>query len=297
MANNISAAMTSAPVSLFRQRRLARIGVADNGHRLKLGLLAHGAMALTMGAHAVQLTFDVSDAPVDFPTVRFQLRLTRTAQAHTAARPARTATCLASQMGPHPGQARHTILKLGQLNLELALARLSVLGKDIENERRPVDHFDVLAKYALQLSLVARRQLIIHDNHIGIQFFDQRLNLLHFARPHVGRRIGLVHPLERHADHIKARGVGQPLQLFQAFFNGQQRGYITQICSHKESALPRSGRLIRAWFRSGLLPGTPRLIKLRSVNQSGNGHLTRMLNAVLQEYGLLGLRRHRQLPF
>ena len=53
---------------------------------------------------------------------------------------------LSRQMRPHTRQARQTIFQLSQFHLQLALARLGMLGKDIENKRRTIEDFDLLTK-------------------------------------------------------------------------------------------------------------------------------------------------------
>jgi hypothetical protein len=56
-----------------------------------------------------------------------------------------------------------------------------VLGEDVEDQGRPVQHAQVVPEGAFQFALVARRELIIEDDDIGqalIRQVPRRTNLL-----------------------------------------------------------------------------------------------------------------------
>ena len=70
------------------------------------------------------------------------------------------------EVGPqsaHPGQV---VFELGQLHLQLALGRVGVVGEDVENHRRAVDHRHTERR--LQVALLARRQLVIAGDDVGV---------------------------------------------------------------------------------------------------------------------------------
>ncbi len=121
-------------------------------------------------------------------------------------------------MGPHARETRQPVLQLGQFDLELALTCIGMLGEDVENERRPVDHLDVLAKDGLQFALVPRRKLVVEEHHIRLQFIDERLHLFHLARADIGGAIGFIEALDGLTDDVNAGRIGQQCKLFQTGF-------------------------------------------------------------------------------
>ena len=119
------------------QRRFARIGVADNSYQRQLGLFALAALDGAHLAHLFQVVLELIDAAADVPAVGFQLGFTRTARTDRAFAAARR---LAHQVGPHAGQARQNILILCQFDLQFTLAGAGALGKNVQNQRRTVEH-------------------------------------------------------------------------------------------------------------------------------------------------------------
>ena len=69
-------------------------------------------------------------------------------------------------MGPQPAHAREVVLELGELDLELALGRVGVVGEDVEDDRRAVDHRH--AERLLEVALLARRQLVVAGDQVGV---------------------------------------------------------------------------------------------------------------------------------
>src|SRR4030067_155030 len=60
-----------------------------------------------------------------------------------SARPPRAdAAARALEVAPLPHEPRQRVRELGELDLELALARARPLGKDVEDQRGPVDDLD-----------------------------------------------------------------------------------------------------------------------------------------------------------
>ena len=62
-------------------------------------------------------------------------------------------------MRPQPAHAREVVLELGQLDLELALGRVGVVGEDVEDDRGAVDHRHV--ERLLEVALLARAELVV----------------------------------------------------------------------------------------------------------------------------------------
>ena len=94
-----------------------------------------------------------------------------------AARPDAAAEAL--EVVPHPTHAREVVLELRQLDLELALGAPCVLGEDVENQLRPVD--DARLERVLERTLLGRRELLVHEQHLGVAFGVLGLQLSQLA--------------------------------------------------------------------------------------------------------------------
>ena len=106
---------------------------------------------------------------------------------------------------PHP---REVVLELRQLDLELALGGVRVGGEDVEDDRRAVDHRD--AERRLEVALLARRELVVAGDEVGVRARDLGLQLLELAGAEVGVRMRMVAALDQLAD---AGDAGRPQQL------------------------------------------------------------------------------------
>ena len=102
--------------------------------------------------------FQVSDALADAAPVRLQLRLARPARADAAAEAGkRRALAL---------QARIHVLQHGELYLQFAFVRLGVFGKDVEDERRPVDDL-FIAERLRNIQRLRRGQVaVVQHGHV-----------------------------------------------------------------------------------------------------------------------------------
>ena len=70
-------------------------------------------------------------------------------------------------MAPKSRQSRQQMLKLRQLDLQLALPRPSPLREDIQNQRCPIQNLAV--KNSFQVSALGRRKFIVKDNRIHVR--------------------------------------------------------------------------------------------------------------------------------
>jgi len=66
---------------------------------------------------------------------------------------------------PEPSHPREVVLQLRQLDLELALRGHSMLGEDVEDQLRPVDHPRL--EGVLELTLLHRRELVVDEQRLG----------------------------------------------------------------------------------------------------------------------------------
>jgi hypothetical protein len=185
------------------QRRLARIGVADEGHHGHPTGLAPVAEEPAVHTHTLELLGDLPDAVADHPPVGLDLRLAGSPRADATAQPL--------EVFPLPDQAREHVRELGELYLQLPLHRARPLGEDVEDERGPVD--DAQAERATEVPLLDGRQRIVGDHEVGVLAPGQRLDLLHLALAEVERGARRLPLLGEPAHHLRARRLGQTAQL------------------------------------------------------------------------------------
>jgi hypothetical protein len=138
-------------------------------------------MALPVGPHLLQLSSEMRNALPDHAAVSLKLRLAGTTDTHATCRTARAPASLSCQVRPGPRETRQSILVLGQLHLERALACVSVLGKDVQDHGCTIEQLGVIAEPLLQLALVAGRQLIVKEHDIGACLVDPLNDLLDLA--------------------------------------------------------------------------------------------------------------------
>ena len=103
--------------------------------------------------------------------------------------------------------------ELGELDLELALGRVGVVGEDVEDDRRAVDHRHV--ERLLEVALLARLELVVAGHEVGPRGGDRLLELGELALAEVAVRIGCGAALGQLAGHRHAGGAQQLLELSQ----------------------------------------------------------------------------------
>ena len=132
-----------------------------------------------------------------------------TAEAHADAAP------LLGQLGGGAApQPRQPVAEQGQLDLRLALQRVGVLGEDVEDHGRAVD--GGATEQLLQVVLLARGQLVVEHDGVGVDLEAQLVQLGRLALADEPGVVGVVAPLHQPADDVGAGGVDQRLQLVQA---------------------------------------------------------------------------------
>ena len=93
---------------------------------------------------------------------------------------------LPRQVSPGPGQPGKAVLILRQLHLQRPLTGMGVLGKDIQDDRRPVQYMDRFPKRLLQLAEMPRGEFLIENNDIRPGFLRPPLEFLHLPGPDQG---------------------------------------------------------------------------------------------------------------
>ena len=95
----------------------------------------------------------------------------------------------ALEVRPQPAHAREVVLELRQLDLELALGRVRVVGEDVEDDRRAVDHRHV--ERLLEVALLARLELVVDGDQVGVGLLDRLLELGELALAEIAVGVGL----------------------------------------------------------------------------------------------------------
>ncbi len=188
-----------------QKRGLARVGVAGQRHTRQTRAVALAAHGRARGLRLAQATAQRGDAVARQPAVGLDLGLARAPRADAAV-DAPGAEAL--EVGPQPAHAREVVFELRQLDLKLALGRASVVGEDVEDDRRAVDHRH--AELLLEVALLARQQLVVDGDQVGVGLLRGLPQLGQLAAAEVAVRIGPVAAL----DHLRRdRDSGGPKQL------------------------------------------------------------------------------------
>jgi hypothetical protein len=88
---------------------------------------------------------------------------------------------------------------------------VSVAGEDVEDHRRAIDHRH--AELLLEVALLARRELVVAGDEVGVGVGDQRLELIDLARPQVEVGMRLLAMLDELGGDRHARRAQQLLEL------------------------------------------------------------------------------------
>ncbi len=155
------------------QRRLAGIGVADQGNREHVAPGASASTRAPLPFQLLQALAQLLDAHADHATVQLDLLLTGSAG---LAEPA----TLALQVRPAAHQPRRQVLQLRQFHLQLAFAAARALREDVEDQRGAVQHPE--PERALEVALLRRRQRHVEYHQTGVTLLRQRLDFFDLAR-------------------------------------------------------------------------------------------------------------------
>src|SRR5439155_16968731 len=164
------------------------VGVAGDRDLRQVGALALGAHDGARAADLVELPAQSVDAVTGEAAVGLDLRLARAAGADAAVHAARAE---ALEMRPQAAHAREVVLELGELDLELALGRVRVVGEDVEDDRGAVDDRHV-AELLLQVALLTRAELVVAGHDVGVERLDRLLELSELARAEIGVRVRVL---------------------------------------------------------------------------------------------------------
>ena len=88
---------------------------------------------------------------------------------------------------PHAPHPRQVVLELRELDLELSLGAVGVLGEDVEDQLRAVD--DARVERVLERPLLHGIELVVDEQHLGARVAVRLLQLLELALADVRARI------------------------------------------------------------------------------------------------------------
>jgi hypothetical protein len=188
-----------------QEGRLAGIGVAGEGDHGRVASLPGLPLRLAPALKPPQALPEHADSSPRQPAVGLELRLAR------AARPDPTSEPL--EMLPHAAHPREVVLELGELDLELSFGRHRVLGEDVEDELRPVD--DTQLELVLEPPLLARVEIVVHDQRLGVRVADGTAELGKLSLAHVRAGIGGRPALNELADGYYTRRAEELAKLGQ----------------------------------------------------------------------------------
>ncbi len=152
------------------------------------------------------------------PAVGLELRLAGAARADAAAE--------ALEVLPHAAHAGQVVVELRELDLELPLGGHRVLGEDVEDQLRPVDHARV--EGVLEEALLRRVELVVDDQALGLELLEALLDLLELPLADVRALRGTGAVLHRPADGDHAGRARELLDL------GELLGGIDALGEHCE---------------------------------------------------------------
>src|SRR5437667_8791587 len=156
-----------------------------------------------MDLDPLQLAANLHDAVANDAPVGLELGLARPPRADAAAE--------TLEVAPLPHEPRQEIRELGELHLELALARARALREDVEDQRGAVDHFD--PQRLGDVALLAGRQPVVGDEEVGVSGVRRLADLVDLPLPEVGRRARRLPLLDAALDAAAAGRLDRPRRL------------------------------------------------------------------------------------
>ena len=186
-----------------QERRLADVRVAGERDRRRLRAAPRLAPRVALLGQPAQAVAQQRHAPAREPAVGLELALAG------ASRPDAAAEAL--EVLPEAAHARQVVLELRQLDLELALGADGVLGEDVEDQLRPVDHARL--QRVLERPLLHGRELVVDDQRLRARALERLLQLLELALADVGARVGPLAVLDELGHRLDARGARELAQL------------------------------------------------------------------------------------
>jgi succinyl-diaminopimelate desuccinylase len=125
---------------------------------------------------------------------------------------------------PHPSHPRKVVFELRELDLELSLGADGVLGEDVEDQLRAVDHPRL--ERVLERPLLRRAELVVDDEHLCLRVAVRLLQLVQLPLADIRARVGKPPVLNDPPDRLDAGGSRELLEL------GQLVGAVDPLWEH-----------------------------------------------------------------
>ena len=109
------------------------------------------------------------------------------------------------------------MLELSQFNLQFALSRSCALGKNIEDQRSPIENLAI--KDSFQVSALGRGKLVIKNHRVDVLPLAKLGEFVRLAPANERAGHGRFQLLGPTANHIPTRGSGQLIQFVQGIPN------------------------------------------------------------------------------
>ena len=201
-----------------QQRGLAAVGISHQSHHRRSVLLPVFPADIPLLFHFRQPALQLRHPFPDPPPVHFQLAFSGAPGTDAARQPA--------QHQPLADQPGALILQLRQLYLQLALGAGCPLGKDIQDQRGPVDHLH--PQQILQVSHLDAGQLLVQNAEIRLQGLAFPGQLLRPAPADEESAVRFGPVLQKRPHDLGPGGFRQALQLLQRLraFDAHQHGLL-----------------------------------------------------------------------
>ena len=189
------------------QRRLAGVRVADDRGRVQLGPPSTRALLVSLRAHLLDLSVEVADPLADAAALDLDLLFAEsTARPHSPSAPTDLPV-----IRIRTDQARQKVVQTGGLDLEPPFMGARMLGKDLEDDLRPVQHSGL--EVELEVALLARAQVVVADDQVERALKPQLAERLDLAPADEVRGIDLGPSLHVGTDYLSAGGAREVCQL------------------------------------------------------------------------------------
>jgi hypothetical protein len=185
-----------------------------------------------VAAHILQLGAQLAHPSHHDAPVLLELCLARPAQAYPAG---------AAASGGAPrleaAQPGEQVAVLGQRDLDAALARVGVLGKNVEDQAGAID--DAGVEGLGEVACLHWRKLVVEHDERGVQLGTSRGELCNLARANDRARVGTAQTLRKRAYHVQPGSVGQAAKLLQRGRDRPGIPSVGQLDPDQQGALPR----------------------------------------------------------
>ena len=144
---------------------------------------------MTLRAHLLDLSVQVAHPLPDAPSLDLDLLLAEAAASPHSPPPAADLPVI----GVGADQTRQEMVQPSGLHLQAAFMGASVLGKDLEDDLRPVEHPSL--ERQLEVALLARAQIFVADDEVELALDLQIAQRLNFAHADEMRGVDFLAPL------------------------------------------------------------------------------------------------------